>query len=468
MRGVIYYLGVVLFICLFFATPKSAQAKNVLSVYSPAVSKALLANHHTAPSNLSLSEVMPKSYQDELGVEGKEFIEIYNNSNQEADLTGWKLTFITLDNKTSSYTFSAIKMDPFGYLTLSYYAGAKINLKTNLRLNDEGGTIGLSDYNGKQVNEIKYQNPAINHSYSFIDDQWQWTGFITPGLKNQANLDQTHEGAEVATNSISAARENSDGKELSVVGVVTAIPGSISDSYFYIQDETGGLQVYSYHHDFPALKAGDRVKVKGSLSTVAGERRIKIMDHRDIEKIASDLPPAPKETSISQINESSEGVYAEVSGLLIQSSGNQFTIADGAGHALKAIVRQPAVVGKPKLRKGDKVLIRGIVSQYKNEYRILPFERESVKVLASGYLPKAGPSESLSLLCGSIIYWLCISFQKAKRKPLIWAKKLPQRSKPVKSWLCLGIWGLARQPLSKGLRQSLESKRQSLARLSIL
>jgi DNA/RNA endonuclease YhcR with UshA esterase domain len=135
----------------------------------------------------------------------------------------------------------------------------------------------------------------------------------------------------------------------------------------------------------------------------------------------------PVRVEVSEISEKYEGEYIKITGLVIETSGDNFVVGTkNSDEKIKVNIRDSANIDKPKMRKGDKVEIAGIVSEYKGEYRILPTKQEDVKVLTSDHLPMAGPSEILSLIFGTIIYTLWILFQKVRKRRLAWVPNWQQ------------------------------------------
>lgn len=248
-------------------------------------------------------------------------------------------------------------------------------------------------------------------------------------------------------NNIGEARNNADGQKVTVSGVVTVLPNVLSSQYFYIQDETSGIQIFCSKKDFPDLKVGDRIKVTGELSSVANERRLKIDGSGDIEVQGSGNTVAPIEIKIADVGEKYEGEYVKVQGTVVETSGDNFILEEKASQArVKVSIRDLTEINKPKMRKGDNVEVAGIVSQYKDEYRILPFKQEDVKILTSNQLPMAGVNEIVTLLFSFVIYYfLWILFQKTKKKHFNLQPRLPRHFRVAISWHFLVISAQAKQ-----------------------
>jgi RNase P/RNase MRP subunit p29 len=130
------------------------------------------------------------------------------------------------------------------------------------------------------------------------------------------------------------------------------------------------------------------VSVIGELASISNERRIKTLDVSDIVLIKQNSPPTPKILKISQISEDYEGEYIEFSGVVISTSGNTFSVQEDDN--IQVVIRDSTGIIKLKMRRGDKVQISGILSQYQDHYRLLPIYQDGVKILTSGVLPDTG------------------------------------------------------------------------------
>jgi DNA/RNA endonuclease YhcR with UshA esterase domain len=296
-------------------------------------------------------------------------------------------------------------------------------------LNDSGDSISLIDPNGDIVSSVHYDKSFKGLSCSVIDGEWKWTTVLTPGYQNilkvletDQNNSEDNSTTSFRKQTITEARGEKNGKLVLVEGKVTAPPATLSDNYFYIQDDSSGIQIYSYHKNFPKLMEGDSVKIIGEISEISGEKRIKIKSPGDIIIISNTEPFLPLKVELDAIGENLEGKYVEIEGFVSKTSGQAFFIKNSAGEETKVLIKNKDVK-KPKIRKGYKVTISGVVSRYKNGYRILPFKQENVKILPSDSLPQAGVSEVVTLTMGIAFYLLCNLFQKMSKKRWILAQR---------------------------------------------
>jgi len=353
-----------------------------------------------------------------------EYIELFNTGNNEVDLSDWRL-----DDSTAGSEYvipNGTKIASHQYLVFCKNSNAlycNFNHK-KITLNDISSDYAvLIDPNG----DIKYQVPAYQKairglSYSKFGDTWKWTTLVTSGSENifQEEIILPDEDLFVEEMLISQVRELPIEETVKVIGVVSVSPGKLSSQYFYIEDESGGIQIYSYHKSFPFLRLGDVVSIVGELAEYKNERRIKILSESDIQIISSRSPPEAKKIRIDDINEGMEGQYISVVGTVTKTSGNVFYI-HGSGE-IQVSIREGVGIKKPKMRVGDRVEIAGILSQYGDYYRILPTRQDDVKIIKSSSLAKSGINLHLSLLITGLIFFLWNIFQKVKKR----LQRLPQ------------------------------------------
>ena len=124
---------------------------------------------------LELSEVFPDPASPQIDTTD-EFVEIFNSTDQEVDLSGWKIT----DESGEEYLIKDKAILPNSRLAI-YAPESKITL------NNTGDVVSLLDPNGSIVDEsADYGNAEPGLSWSKIDGVWQWA--VGP-TANSANAD---------------------------------------------------------------------------------------------------------------------------------------------------------------------------------------------------------------------------------------------------------------------------------------
>lgn len=365
-------------------------------------------------------DINPGPYSDQLVVneflpnpEGLdndlEFIEIRNLGNLDVNLSGWKID--DEEGGSSPYEIpDGTNISSGGYLV--FYRS-----DTGISINNSGDSVRLLSPDKNIVSEQRYEGSAKdNESYARDDSgNFQWTTTLTPGEENiinapaeeeivndttrsssssnTSNSKSANETEQVNLISISQAKSQDKNTEVKVRGVVTVPPNIINATYFYIQDDTAGVQIYFSKKEFPNLKLGDQVEVSGKISERSGEKKINISEKSDIKVISPGASIDPAGIKTGDVKENFEGSLVRVSGQITKQSGNTFYIDDGSGE-IKIYIQKSTNIDKPDWEKGDWVTITGIVGQTSTGYRVMPRYQKDLQtgknVIAEGEIPAAG------------------------------------------------------------------------------
>lgn len=346
---------------------------------------------------IAINEVVP---HPDKGA-NNEFIEIINLDTTEVRLDFWQLDDIL--GGSAPYSL------PEGTKILPGESMVFYKTQTGIALNDSGDSVRLIDPNGDIVSSITFDQALKGQSFSYFVEGWFWSLALTPKQKNVLSSPKavaTKE--EISVISIKKARDHNKGEKVKIRGCVTSLPGDISESYFYVEDETAGVQIYNYHKDFPVLEYGDIIEIFGEISQVSTEARVK---SENIAILESSDKVAPQTREVKDINEETEGRLVFLSGEVISPSGSTFYIQQEE-QKIKIVVKNKNV-NKPRLKSGYLVQVKGVVSEYRGEYRILLYEPNSVKILQSNELPRAGKDTKKMII---IYIGIWILFHQAKRK----------------------------------------------------
>ncbi|MEI8060850.1 MAG: lamin tail domain-containing protein [Candidatus Berkelbacteria bacterium] len=330
-----------------------------------------------------------------------EYIELYNSSDIDIDLINWQLDAGTFEIST------IVKAKEYRVFK---------NPEIKIGLTDTGDTTNLIDPSGDIKSAVTYGKTNRGQSYSKFTDSWQWTTTLTPAAENilTVEVNVPDQDAPILQTDIAGARNQPDGTALQVTGTVSVVPGKLSSQYFYIQDGISGVQIYSYDKLFPALSVGDQIQVTGELGSINGERRLKTSELSDIWILSTHPPPASVKTTISQIAENFEGQYISVVGTVTKTSGSTFYIhgsvsgGDPRWGEIEVSIRTGTGINKPRMSVGDRVQIAGILSQYGDNYRILPIVQSDVKIISSSGLPNSGSSVVYIIITAIIFSWITL------------------------------------------------------------
>jgi hypothetical protein len=126
------------------------------------------------PSGIIINEVLPSPEGPDLE---KEWIEIFNESNEEVDFSGWKISDVT--GATNAYTIpDRTIISPRGFLVLP-------RPTTKITLNNSGDSLNLYQPSGKIIDEVNYEKAPRGQSYNRTESGWAWSSILTPGLSNK-------------------------------------------------------------------------------------------------------------------------------------------------------------------------------------------------------------------------------------------------------------------------------------------
>jgi DNA/RNA endonuclease YhcR with UshA esterase domain len=367
-------------------------------------------------SGIVISEILPRPAN---GADN-EFIELENISTETVDLSGWRLD----DEEGGSAAYSIPK-------GTSILAGQHLlfgKLKTKIALNDDGDAARLFDPNGEIRAQIYYGAAPIGQSFARFPANFSWTTSITPNELNiltippiilsSAVVSAASSASNSQVESIAVAKSVPEDSNVAVSGTITVPPNVLSSQYGYLQDSSGGMQFYSYSKSFPETKTGDTVVIRGITSSIYGEKRIKTYSLSDISVISSYNPVAPKKIDLSNLKYEDVGLLVSASGVINIKNSDGFDLVDDGGGMIRVVVRDAVSDLLPKTKRGQRVTVTGILSSYKNELRILPFEANGVMIDNRVELPRTGNSIGLELyfFIGFISTWIFTQITRRKQK----------------------------------------------------
>ncbi len=126
-------------------------------------------------SPVIISELLPNPASPQTD-EINEYVELYNPSSSNLDLTGYKVQ--TGSSYSYSYTIQNQSIPAGEYLVLT-------SGDTNLSLANASGQARLIDSNGTVISQTDpYSDAPEGEAWAKIDGTWQWTGSPTAGATN--------------------------------------------------------------------------------------------------------------------------------------------------------------------------------------------------------------------------------------------------------------------------------------------
>ncbi|MBN2100765.1 lamin tail domain-containing protein [Candidatus Dojkabacteria bacterium] len=166
---------------------------------------------------------------------------------------------------------------------------------------DPDGSIKKWNWTILDPTEVQsyYSEPEILFSPT-IDGEYIITLTITDNDDLSSSIEKSIAAVEDPENPITTAISDVKtlevGIKISVMGTVTVPTGVVSDTDFYIQDQTGGIRIRSQTQD---AKLGETYYVKGTLKTYYGEKYIlseTITNTESTYKITPKIVPPDKIT----------------------------------------------------------------------------------------------------------------------------------------------------------------------------
>ncbi|MCF6138858.1 5'-nucleotidase C-terminal domain-containing protein [Pseudalkalibacillus berkeleyi] len=204
--------------------------------------------------------------------------------------------------------------------------------------------------------------------------------------------------AQAATTSITDAKTMT-GQNVTVEGIVTADFTS-SNLSAYIQDDTAGINVFSFNENLVDLQEGQRIQVTGEIKSYKGLTEI-VPGTVEILSSGNDIPAAQKVDLATLYNgdaEPLEGSLVQVNGY-VQSvptsnagSGYNISFIDDSLQGTTIRVENATGIDVSTIQEGKWYDVTAIVGQY-NDYQLLPRTVEDFK-LSEEQPPAPQPKES--------------------------------------------------------------------------
>ena len=105
-----------------------------------------------------------------------EWIEIFNQNNFEVDISRW----IIKDSEGTITIYplpDGIKIPELGYLII----GRK---ESKITMNNDKDSLAFLQPDGKIADSVSYEKAPLGQSYNRNKNSWEWSGSLTPGVKN--------------------------------------------------------------------------------------------------------------------------------------------------------------------------------------------------------------------------------------------------------------------------------------------
>ncbi|MBN1331877.1 lamin tail domain-containing protein [Candidatus Dojkabacteria bacterium] len=317
------------------------------------------------PDSLLISEIYPTPKDQE-----SEWLEIFNNSSDEIDLTNW-----IISDLSNSAKLPGIIIEPYEYLTFEE------NLLTSVTLNNSGDTLALLNPNAEPVHEFIYQKTNAGLSNILYKESILQTKLPTPGEENIYVNPQDCFFGSIYTDikSFKMTEASSDDIFYSLTGTVIAKPGTIYDSKFYIQDSDSGLMVSLPAGYNETIEVGEQIEICGSHNAYYSEDEF-VTASNGLRKLGSSTNTKIFET---------EHALPDLVGNLIKISGE---IVENSSTSITVLTKEEQIKVKlshliltEEKSKGDNTEITGVLTRYGDtkdgqpNLRLVPRSTDDIK-----------------------------------------------------------------------------------------
>lgn len=411
------------------ASASQSESTQDEQVASNTTDDSLTQQTYTGPETLRFVKIYPNT--EGLDKE-EEFIEIKNTGSEPVGLKGW----IIEDESTKRFTHT-------GSDTIAPGSSLKLmRTLTSLALNNSGDTLKLVSPNGNVIDNVNYNKAPQGSSFTLVDNVWAWIGSVveTQQTAPQVSLASTATTQTTTSNaqsgvyvsvSVAQAKERQDDARVRLTGSLTVAHGVFSTQVVYLQDETGGIQIFFSKAQYPDMAPGQFMTVRGQLSTAFGERRLKIENVSAIVLGAQGNAISPMMLDVNEIDESYVGELITTNGIIVSRSSNKLVIENG-GDELSVYLKSEPLIDANEFERGDAISVTGVLTNYNGELRLRPRTREDITIKESAITAlesdksdsgmsvfeslKANAGIALFIATASILTLMAIMFVMPKRK----------------------------------------------------
>ena len=297
---------------------------------------------------------------------GDEFIELYNATDQNIDISGWKLADLA-----KSYTLSGI-IPAKSYKLYN-------QSETKISFNNTSETITLIDNHNQTQSTTSYTKAYKGLSYIPVLQTWSWTKTLTPNSTNifteNTNLENFITYTKIEN--IESLSQLEDGEHIDIEGQVIISVGELVDNAFYLIKDNRIIKVYDRQKRFPNLKSGDIVRIKAEWHNTDTQQYLKITSIDNIEVISEKLLNIQSENK-QALDDADWGKIVSIKGVLDTNTKAKLVLVNKNNNLPVKLYADK--IAKPKMKKGDIVKITGFIEVYDGETRLIPWDSSKIQV----------------------------------------------------------------------------------------
>lgn|GEM_PF-6303230 len=360
----------------------------------------------TSPTTLQLSELLANTAGDDAK---EEYLVLKNTGGEPVNLNGWSLV------DASGKTFA------FQGGTIAPGASRKVmRPESGIALNNDADTVSLISPDKQLIDSTTYEKAKPDDRFVRDGTVWRFASQISsaqpegvqsipvetgrpvkqalqpaaaaespqPETTKPAAQPDPKPAAQPAAKpvptpaqiNIAAAKQQSDDARVAVVGTATVAPGILGKQFFYLQDETGAVQVYKHDALFPTIAPGASVTLKGQMSTSGAERRVKIPKDGTLTVTATDGTAIPSEKTIAELSPALSGMLVRTTGLLSRAGSDTLEMEEG-GKTLEVSLSDYADIDTSLLAAGARLEITGIVRPSGDTVKLFPRSQNDLRIV---------------------------------------------------------------------------------------
>ncbi|MFA6304139.1 MAG: lamin tail domain-containing protein [Patescibacteria group bacterium] len=329
---------------------------------------------------LRINEFLPNPQ----GADALEWTELYNDSNNDLALGGFKLD--DEEGGSRPYIFLAsTTLAAKDYLVIN-------KVVSKISLNNDADSVRLSWPDNQIMQEVSYEKSQEGQSYNYseLDDEWFWSASITPGALNfKPEVSQAEEVNKI-NNQIDIEEKNyvelneiqslSKGELVTIKGVVIAELGQVYKKSFYLAvfDEADkkvfseqAVEIYLGSAPLQQIHIGDVVELSGKISITKDRARINLSKDSQVLVLDHLKDIQPSVINIQDLQDDLLGALIQINGQLIKKQSGRLIVADDNGE-IRVDVKEGVKEAAVNFKEGDYVSITGILVLGTDGYRLFP------------------------------------------------------------------------------------------------
>lgn len=309
--------------------------------------------------DIFISEFLPDPLGDDTLYE---FITLYNPNEEVIDLSGWKLDDANEGSKP--YTI------PQGALIQPRQSLSFLSSTTKISLKNSSDIVRLLRTDGSVAQEALFEDAKEGIKFTRTQKgTWE--------AENKNNTSQKKSSPSKVF-SIEAVHTMEIGSKVRIEGAVLALPDVFGSQFFYIADESGGIQIYMNKKEWPELKEGYKIQVRGIRTENRGEPRVKIANTSDIQVIQQENPSSPRVFLLSEAQTLPHGIFAQTKGEVTEKKDYGFFLSDGASELFITMKESAGIT--QKILIGDMMTVTGVLLQTGSKTTLLPRRNDDIHI----------------------------------------------------------------------------------------